>query len=100
MHYKPEDQDKWTPTIILIADIQRYFEFASLIEETGNLGPRAVGVDLLGNKANYSADTYSPIKEISDIIDKKYGKGDAPGKYEAWLKLVIEHTKNLPGNKE
>lgn len=100
VHYKPEDQTKWTPTIIMIADIQRYFEFASLIEETGNLGPRAVGVDILGNKVNYSADTYSPIKEISDIIDKKYGKGDAPGKYEAWLKLVREHTKNLPGNKE
>lgn len=89
VHYKLEVEDKWTPSIVTTADIERYFEKTSRMVETGELGPRPTAVDTLGNKANYKDCSYCPLNDVCDKADKEKLK------YPQWLKLVVDNTKDL-----
>lgn len=80
--YKAEESEDWIPSIVTTGDIARFFDKVSMIQETGDLGPRPTALDTLGNKANYSDCDYCPMNNVCDKQDKSRSG------YTAWLEDV------------
>jgi hypothetical protein len=61
VHFKLENVDTWTKSIVNVADIERYYEFVSRISETKDLGQKLTTIDVVGRPAAYSqCDKYCP----------------------------------------
>lgn len=90
VHYKLEQEDNWTASIVTTKDIERYFEHAAMIGSGGDLGPRPSAVDTLGNKANYSDCDYCPLKLVCDKSDKDKSED----KYVHWFTDVMDFLRN------
>jgi hypothetical protein len=93
----------WTPSIVTLPDIERFFELVSQMEETGSLGPRPLTIDAHGSKLNYTDCSYCPLKEICDSTDKVRERRKKEGAtdlqlYADWLQLVEEFSKQVSGS--
>lgn len=81
--------ERWTRSIVRWQDIQRFFEVASTIKETGNLGPRVHTMDALGHELSYSQ------CGMYCSAHKQFGQYE--GDYGAWLAAVRARHQQLTG---
>ena len=87
VQFREELNGKWTDTIITRVDIERFFEKASLVGKSEDLGPRPAMQDLLEKKANYSDCSYCPLKDTCDKYEKQG--------YTKWIQEVNKLAKVL-----
>lgn len=95
LEYRLEGTDyTFTRTLISAADIERFYEAASIIGETGDLGKRPMTIDAHGKEKSYSDCHYCPLKSICDKVDKST-KARPKIEYSQWLEEVRTLSKNL-----
>jgi hypothetical protein len=88
VQYRVEGTENWTPTIMMVSDLERYFEFVSEMPTTKDLGPRPLAIKPDGGKLNYTDCDYCPLRETCDTTEKSG--------YDTWLVAV---RKQLADNK-
>jgi len=74
IQYRIEGESKWTTAVVGRDDIERYYEFASVMAERRALGPRPTAVKADGSKAGYSDCNYCPLVEVCDKYENKWEK--------------------------
>lgn len=88
VRYRREDgSSPWIVTLIRPTDIERFYEAASLIGETGDLGKRPLTIDSQGKEKSYSNCNYCPLKKVCDKVDKT-SKTRPAISYDQWLTEV------------
>lgn len=102
-----EDAGSWTKTLISKSDLERFYEFTSRMSETGDIGPRPLGIDALGNEESTSPCSYCTLSKIcraAEKEEKKAGKAQEKAglpeeeqakqrqlRYQDWLGKVRDH---------
>lgn len=86
----------WTTTLVRTADIERFYEAASRIGETGDLGKRPLTIDSQGKEKSYSNCSFCPLQKICDKVDKPT-KARPKMDYANWLSEVRTlSTRQIP----
>lgn len=78
--YKLEADAEFKRSIITIQDIERYYEYVSIMTERKDLGPRPMTVDTHGEKLNYKECAYCPAQATCD-------KYETLG-FEVWIDAI------------
>lgn len=99
VRYRRESMDgaepgPWTSTLIKHEDIRRFYEAASRIGQTGDLGKRPLTIDAQGKEKSFSNCGYCPLKKVCDKVDKTSKARPAIG-YEQWLEEVKAVTATI-----
>lgn len=71
--YKLETSDKWEHSLVTTGDIERYYEFISKMQSSGDLGPRPMNIDTQGNKTSFDQceARYCPLSETCDKYESR-----------------------------
>lgn len=95
LEYRMEDSGyNWTRTLISAKDIERFYESASTMAETGDLGRRPMTIDSMGKEKSYSDCHYCPMISICNKVDKAT-KARPKISYDQWLSEVRELSAGL-----
>lgn len=95
LEYRLEGTDyAFTRTLISAKDIERFYEAASTIGETGDLGKRPMTIDSFGKEKSYSDCGYCPMISICNKVDKAT-KARPKISYDQWLSEVKELSAGL-----
>lgn len=81
LEYSTEGEDQWTTSVVSRDSIQRYYEFASKIATTGEMGQRPLTIGPTGDEKSFSNCSYCAL----DPICGRRGKHAKPVNYEDWL---------------
>jgi len=74
IQYRIEGETRWTTAAVGRDDIERYYEFASVMAERKALGPRPAPVKADGSKAGYSDCNYCPLVDVCNSYENKWEK--------------------------
>lgn len=83
LEYSVEDSGEWHDSIVSSAGIERYYEHLSQIADKKDPGPRALTLDIHGNKLSYDSCNYCPPEFLCKEAEKLG--------YDEWLRRVKEN---------